>query len=390
MEGSQKMRIAYFTDTFYPEINGVTNTLNNLVDYLQKTGIDYLVFAPDYDGRHGEGEENVMRFRGISPLVNPNSRLALPYYKTVRSAILKFNPDMIHITIELGIGLVGLRIARELNIPIVMSYHTNFDSYLNLYEFGSLKKGYWGYMKWFHSFAKVNLCPSNDTLKTLEKRGLQNLDIWSRGIDATLFSPEHYSEAMRSRLGAPGKTVFLYVGRIAREKGLDTLAEAIGIINAEHKDEAVFVFTGEGPYMKELREMDIQNAVFTGFLRGKELAEVYASSDAFVFPSGTETFGNVVLEAMSSGLPVICTDSGGITDFTSHLENAYVCQYQDAAGLARGMSELIKKPELRSKLSRGGLETAAKRSWEYIFETLISQYETVLGNSAANLKRLAG
>jgi len=383
------MRIAYFTDTFYPEINGVTNTLNNLTAYLRKIGVDYLVFAPDYDGRRGENEENIMRFKGIPPHVNPNSRLALPFYKTVRNAILEFDPDVIHITIELGIGLVGLLIARELDIPIVMSYHTNFDSYLNLYEFGHLKKGYWGYIKWFHSFAKANLCPSYDTLRTVEKRGFQNLGIWSRGIDTSTFSPLYRSEELRKRLGLQGKTTFLYVGRIAREKGLDTLAQSIRRINIEYRDEAVFVFTGDGPYMKELKEMKLPNAVFTGFLHKKELSEMYASSDVFVFPSGTETFGNVVLEAMSSGLAVVCTDLGGITDFTEHLENAYVCKYGDAESLAVGISEMLSNAELRHKLSEGGLETAASRSWDYINGELIAQYEMVI-EKTVGMKTLAG
>ncbi len=383
------MKIAYFTDTYYPEINGVTNTLNNLMVYLRKTGIEYLVFAPDYDGRRGDFEENVIRFKGFPPIVNPNSRLALPSYWTVRNTILKFCPDIIHITIELGIGLVGLRIARELNIPIVMSYHTNFDSYLNMYEFGHLKRGYWGYIKWFHSFALANLCPSYDTLRIVEKRGFQNLGIWSRGIDTTIFSPDYCSEAVRTRYGWLGKTVFLYVGRIAKEKDLDTLAEAIKMTNAKHENEVIFAFTGEGPYMKELREMGIPNASFTGFLQKKALAEVYASSDVFVFPSGTETFGNVVLEAMSSGLPVVCTDSGGITDFTSHLENAYICKYHDAENLALGISEMLENPELRNELRKGGLKTASIRSWDYINDELISQYETVLEKSVRH-KKLVG
>jgi glycosyltransferase involved in cell wall biosynthesis len=384
------MKIAYFTDTYYPEINGVTNTLNNLIPYLRKTGNEYLVFAPDYDKGHEEGEERVLRFKGLRPLVYPNSRLALPIYKTVRSAIIEFDPDVIHITSELGIGLSGLRAARELNIPIVMSYHTNFDSYLGYYGFNHMEKPYWGYMKWFHSFAEVNLCPSSDTLSTLEKIGFRNPDVWSRGIDLSLFSPANFSDEARVKLGGAGKTVFLYVGRIAKEKGLDTLAEAISIINEKYGDEVVFTFTGDGPYLKELQEMNIPNAVFTGFLQKKELAEIYASSDIFVFPSGTETFGNVLLEAMSSGLPVICTDSGGVTDFTNHLENAYVCRYKNAENLARGMTEMRNNAELRREIRREALETAAMRSWDYIFDGLISQYERVLDKSDVFLKRLAG
>lgn len=384
------MKIAYFTDTYYPEINGVTNTLNNLTAYLRKTGIEYRILAPDYDNRHEAHEDAVLRFKAIRPLVYPNSRLALPLNRTVRNAIIEFDPDIIHITSELGIGLSGLRVARELNIPIVMSYHTNFDSYLNFYGFGHMEKPYWGYMKWFHSFAEVNLCPSSNTLSTLEKMGFRNPDVWSRGIDGSMFNPANYSETVREKLNGKDKTIFLYVGRIAREKGLDTLAEAIGIMNEKYGDKIIFTFTGDGPYLKELEEMNIPNAVFTGFLQKKELAEVYASSDIFVFPSGTETFGNVLLEAMGSGLPVICTDSGGVTDFTNHLENAYVCRYRDAENLAEGMTEMLINPELRREIRREGLETAEIRSWDYIFDGLISQYERALDKSGVFIKKLAG
>jgi glycosyltransferase involved in cell wall biosynthesis len=371
------MRIAYATDTFRPEINGVTNTLHYLTGHLDKKDIDYLVFAPAYGDGDGE-EERVVRFKGFKPPVNPESRLAFPRYREVRDALAAFAPDLVHIVTELGIGFTALRAARELGIPVVMSYHTNFDQYLGAYDALHLESAYWAYIKWFHGFAELNLCPSQDTLSDLETKGLRHLDIWSRGLDSQLFSPAKYSDHMREQLGGRGRTLFLYVGRLAKEKGLDTFAEAAEKIYAEYGDAVGFVFTGDGPYKKALMDKNLPNMVFTGFKQKEELASVYASCDVFVFPSGTETFGNVVLEAMGSGLPVICADEGGITGFTAHQTNAWVFRYLDAAALISGMRRLKDDEALRSRLRYGALLTAGQRSWDTVLEGLLSQYEGVL------------
>ncbi|MFV0413564.1 MAG: nucleotide sugar dehydrogenase, partial [Oscillospiraceae bacterium] len=288
-----------------------------------------------------------------------------------------FRPDVVHIATELGVGWSGLRAAQELGLPIVMSYHTNYNRYLNFYNLHSLNKAIWGYLKWFHGFAEMNLCPSEHTLNELAERGFSGLGVWSRGVDAECFHPGRRSEAVRAALGGAGKTIYLYVGRIAAEKGLDTLAESIRSLNAAHQNETLFVFTGEGPYLSEMARMEIPNAVFTGAKYGEELAEIYASSDVFVFPSGTETFGNVMLEAMACGLPGICVNSGGVTDFTTHGQNALVCQYRSTAALAEAMEQML-NPALRSHIRLGALQTAGQRSWDAIFERLVAQYSAAV------------
>lgn len=380
------MKIAYFTDTYAPEINGVTNTLGYLTAYLQKRGIGHLIFAPDYEQADMKlAEQNVIRFKGIRPHVNPASRLSFPNYRQVLHALADFQPDIVHVVSELGIGWCGLRAARELHIPVVMSYHTNFDQYLSCYEFEGLQKLYWKYMAWFHSFAAVNLCPSADTMLALGKQGIFNLDIWSRGVDLSQFGPARFSASVRESLGGKDRTLFLYAGRMAREKSLDTLAKAIRVLHGWYGDKAGFVFAGDGPYLKELMDFELPNTVFTGFLGREELSSVYASCDAFVFPSGTETFGNVVLEAMASALPVICANSGGVTDFVSHLDNAYLFGYRHIMGLAQAMSLMLSSPALRENLKKGGLQTAKARSWNGVFDTLMAQYERVCALERAGI-----
>lgn len=375
-KGVSILNIAIFTDTFYPQINGVTNTFGHLSKYLDQNHIEHIFFAPEYDEvDYDKSRFPVIRFKGIAPHIYPECRLAYPLQSRVVKELNDFQPDVVHIATEFGVGLSGLRAARELHLPIVMSYHTNYNQYLNFYNLNFISNAVWSYLRWFHSFAEVNLCPSENTLKQLEKLGFSGLDIWSRGIDLEQFNPDYRSDRIRSELG-DGKTIFLYVGRISVEKGLDTLVESIRIVNETHKDDVAFVFTGDGPYLQELSSLGIPNTVFTGAKHGRELAAIYASSDVFVFPSGTETFGNVMLEAMASGLPGICVDSGGVTDYAVHHENAFVCNYRDAASLADAMIQML-NPALREKIRQGAIETAKQRSWDTIFDGLMAHYESV-------------
>ena len=368
------MRIAFFTDTFYPQINGVSNTLSYLSRYLRKRGVEHLFFAPDYGFESGEcAGLPVARFWGFRPLIYPECRLSFVPLEKMTGLLADFAPDVVHIVTEATLGLSGLRAADALGVPIVMSYHTNFDQYLRFYHLTHLSQALWAYMKWFHGFALANLCPSRDTLEAMRRRGFQNLGIWSRGIDLERFSPSHASPELREALGGKDKTVFLYVGRVSAEKGLDVLAKSICTVNESHGGEAQFWITGDGPYRKEIESLGLPNVVFTGEKRGGELSRIYASADAFVFPSGTETFGNALLEAMASGLPAVCTDSGGVTDYAVPGKNALVCRYGDPDGLARAIADLL-DPGLRNRIREQALRTAESRSWDGIFDSLMRRY----------------
>ncbi|HPF87466.1 MAG TPA: glycosyltransferase family 1 protein [Candidatus Limiplasma sp.] len=375
------MRIAFFTDTFFPEVNGVSNTLAYLSRYLTRRQTEHLFFIPDSKAGAADGYP-VMRFPSVPFALYPQVRLALPSPSAVRRQLAAFAPDAVHIVTEFGMGLAGLHAARQLGLPIVMSYHTNFDQYLAHYKLELLETPLWQYMRWFHSFAQTNFCPSQNTLQTLAMRRIDHLAVWSRGIDRTRFSPRFASPALRTALGADGKLLYLYVGRISAEKGIDVYAQSIRAFNARHRGRARFVFTGDGPYLGTLRALRLENTVFTGALHGRALSEIYASCDVFVLPSDSETFGNVMLEAMASGAPGICVDAGGLKDFTAHGENAYVCRPRDGAALTRAM-EAMMNPRLRDTLRTGALRTAAKRSWERIFDDLLGQYPAAFPPSRA-------
>lgn len=369
------MRIAYFTDTYYPEINGVTNTLSRLHQYLDRNGIEHLFFAPDYEQERQE--DRVLRFKGFTVPFSPNSRLAMPFHDTIRGKVREFQPDLIHVVTEFTIGTVGMHIAKELDIPLVMSYHTNIDQYLEFFHAKFLEKPVRAYFKKFHSGALLNLCPSLQTYRQLEAQGYPGLDLWSRGVDTKLYSPVKRKGNWRKQFGAD-KFLCLYAGRLSFEKGLDVYLEAIRQANGVCGKEMLFLFAGDGPYREILENCGIENVKLTGFVRGELLAELYADCDLFVFPSGTETFGNVLLEAMASGLACICTDSGGVTDFAVSGKNALQVPYRDSGALAKAILQVKENPLLARRLSDGGLQTARKRSWEGVMSGLLKSYERVL------------
>ncbi len=380
------MRIAYFTDTFMPQINGVTNTLEKLGDYLVSKDIKHMFFAPQYLSKIERPLKSpVYRFNSVSFPIYPECRLSIPLYSNLCKAADSFSPDIVHLVTPLGIGLMGLRYARERNIPVVSSFHTNFDIYLKYYRFEYLEEMVWNFFRWFHSFCSVNFCPSHDTVKTLESKGIDNLKIWSRGIDTSKYTARqgHLPSKEGTSSGTP--TTFLYVGRLAPEKDLDILMDSIENINRLYPEKARFIIVGDGPMSKKLKAGAPANVCFTGYLRGERLSEAYASADIFVFPSGTETFGNVILEAMASGLPVIGVNSGGVKDNIIHRYNGLLCEPRDTESFTAGIAELLENHRLAGAMSKNAREYTLQKTWDKVFRQLVYDYYSVLKNCRQSL-----
>ena len=370
------MKIAYFTDTFAPEVNGVTNTLSKLGTWLDRKNIRHLVFAPDYDGQNphcDSSHRRVHRFKGITTSISPKSRLAFPAFWGIDEICDNFMPDVIHVTTEMGIGFRGMRYAQSRNLPLVMSFHTDYCKYLKYHNLEFMRPVLENYLAWFYRFSARTLAPSRHTLRELLGKGYRSLDIWSRGIDVGAFNPGHRNDALRKTLGG-GKFIFLYVGRLSAEKSLDMLLYAAAAIERRFPGRAVFVFTGDGPYIETIHNARLANIVCTGFKRGVDLSRIYASADCFAFPSGTETFGNVVLEAMASGLPVAAVAGGGVTDFLSHNENALLSEPEDTEAFTNNLVSIMENENLRSRLAGTGRQTALSRDWNRIFDGLFNVY----------------
>lgn len=369
------MRVAIFTDTFYPQINGVTNTLGKMTQYFDENDIEYKVFAPKYD----DGEDmSAERFYSLKFFLYPDCRITLPNIFRITQTLSEFKPDLIHLMTEFNMGVTGLHFARKNHIPTVSNYSTNFSQYTDYYKLDFLKQGIWDYLKWFHNQNNITLCPSAESRNLLKLNGIGNTAVFSRGIDSVKFNPALRSGSLRKKLGIENKTAFLYVGRVSFEKDLDIFRESYKKIKARYGEQTALIITGEGPYLDKCRAEFPPDTIYTGFKRGAELAEIYASSDIFVCPSSTETFGNVVLEAMASGLPVIGADAGGVKEIITHNMNGLKFEARNAGELAAGMAELFENAGLRDHLRENGVSFARSRSWDRIIGGLTGIYSGVL------------
>jgi glycosyltransferase involved in cell wall biosynthesis len=379
------MRIAYFTNTYSPEVNGVANTLSRLGSYLENKGIYHTIFVPAYE--YGETSpcresryssyQSLRRFKGLKTPLSPKSRLAFPDFREIDKICDEFKPDLVHISTELGIGFRGMRYAVTHRLPLVMSYHTNYGEYLPYFRLGFLKPALEKYLAWFYRFAHRILAPSRQTLEELFRRRYRNLGLWSRGIDTALFNPGYRNEELRKRFGR-GKFILLYAGRLSPEKSLDMLLYGAAELERRFPGKTTFVFTGDGPYAATIQKQALPNVVLTGFRGGRELSEIYASADCFAFPSGTETFGNAALEAMASGLPVAGVASGGVTDFLSHRGNALLCPAGNREAFLENLIALMEDAKLRRSLGENARKTALARDWSSVFDGLIDTYAVVI------------
>lgn len=381
------MKVAIFTDTFLPQINGVTKTLSKYIEYMEKEQIDYRIFAPE--DRDYEYDNKTITFYSIKFFLYPECRLALPNYFSIVKELDSFKPDIIHVVTPFNIGLCGYKYAKANNIPIVSSYHTNIPQYLNYFNLGVLENAAWNFFRWFHNNCEKNYCPSNSTLELLNKKGIKNLEIWGRGISTNKFSPKHRDAEMRKALGIDNKLVFLYVGRMSAEKDLDIFIDIVYRINKQYKDKVHFLMVGDGPILREIKDKAPENMTFTGFKQGEELSKIYASSDVFLFTSSTETYGNVILEAMASGLPVIACYEGGIKENLIDGYNGIACRVRNIDDFYNGSVKMIDDKNLRLNIKSNGLKYASTKSWDNVFDGLLNSFKEVIRNHINRMNKMS-
>lgn len=371
------MKIAIFTDTFYPDINGVAGTLKRLTNYFEDQNITFKVFAPDSNSNQYHST-NIHLFKSRSFFLYPECRLAFPNLLQIKSELQSFSPDLIHVATPFNIGLCGVYFAKKLNIPLVGSYHTNFDHYLHYYDLQFLSKILWKYMKWFHQKCKRLFVPSTVTFQQLKHHGFTNLVIWPRGVDCQLFHPYYDKTAVQKLYCHQGKYLLTYVGRLAPEKNIETILSVAKSIPSEINEKLHWLIIGDGPLREKLEAQAPSNMTFTGYLSGNHLAEVYSASDLLVFPSPTETFGNVVLESLASGTPVIGAMSGGVKNLIKSGITGHLCKTGDAQEFMNAILHLLNNDGLREQMGNAGRDYALTQKWDTIFEHLIWHYKTVL------------
>lgn len=368
------MRIALFTEVFLPKTDGVVNTLCHLLEHLARRGHRSILFAPDGGYAH-YAETPVVGLPALPIPLYPELRLVPPLVD-VRKALAAFRPDLVHVLNPFSLGLVGLHIAREMGIPVAASYQTDLPGFVRHWGMGFASEPLWSFLRWVHDQADLNFCPSWFTLQELARRGFRNLRVWGRGVDTELFHPRHADPGWRERLsgGHPDAPLLVTVGRLSPEKRVSILRSVV-----EALPDVRLAIVGDGPERWMLEQQFAGTpAVFTGYLRGADLAAAYASADIFVLTSANETFGNVVLEAMASGLPVVVPHTGGQVDYVRDGVNGLVYNAEDVASLIAQVARLIGEPPLARRLGAAGRAYAETQTWEQVLDRLIADWATLI------------
>jgi glycosyltransferase involved in cell wall biosynthesis len=368
------MRIALFTETFLPKVDGIVTRLRHTVEHLQRSGNKVLIFSPD----GGLTEYKGASIYGVSgfPLPwYPELKMALPR-PSIGHQLEKFQPDIIHVVNPAILGLAGLYYAKAMQIPLLASYHTHLPQYLQHYGLGMLEGLLWEFLKSAHNQARLNLCTSTAMVKELTSHGIQRVDLWQRGVDTELFQPHLSSLEMRSHLsqGHPESPLLLYVGRLGAEKEIDRIKPVLAAI-----PNARLALVGDGPHRQALQQHFAGTPThFVGYLTGVELASAFASADAFIFPSRTETLGLVLLEAMAAGCPVVAARSGGIPDIVTDGVNGYLFDPKDEEGAIAATQRLLAHQEERETLRHNARLEAERWGWAAATRQLQNYYASAI------------
>jgi len=369
------VRIAFFSETYLPQRNGVALILDRLIAHLIAQGHEVLLAAPVSWRPRGEAAPRegvrVIRVPGVPLPRYPDLTIAVPWAPRVLDAVTGFRPDVIHLVTEYSLGVTGLQAARALGVPAIASFHTNIPRYLPYYGVGWAARPCWDYLQWFHNQAAVTFCPSETSRTELEQQGFRHVRVWPRGVDAAQFRP-----TARSAHGDEHDPLrLLYVGRLTPEKDLPVLFDAYERLRAVQSVRPIELhLVGDGAYTGIMQARAPRDVRFAGYLEGDALSAAYAAADVFVFPSRSETLGNVVLEALASGLPVVGVREGGTLENVRDGVNGLLCTPGDAESLAAAMARLADDPDLRLTLGRNARAWAEERTWDAAFAPLTDAY----------------
>lgn len=379
------MRVTIVTETYFPQVNGVSRTLGELVRHLISRGDEVQLIHPDY-GEPIAGHGQTHAVRAVMLPFYKELFLPLPPFGGVRRAIEAFQPDIVHIATEATLGLSALRYAMKRRLLTVSSFHTNFDQYSSHYRVGWAKGTIGRYLRWFHNRTRETYVPSQATIGQLEALGFERLVLWKRGVDAATFRPDRPGRHdIRQALGwRPDDVAIAYVSRIAVEKNVDYLAEALSIV-AERRPDVRLLIVGDGPARGAFERRLGPGAHFVGYKTGQELADHYAAADLFAFSSLTETFGNVVLEAKASGLPVVALRAGGVGETVRSGETGTLVDPSESPErMASALLSLVERPDERARMAQAARRYAESQSWDAIMGGLRDRYLALVEEKAVS------
>ncbi len=371
-------RIAIFAEAFLPKVDGVSKTAYLTLRYLEQTGREVIVFAPDI-APSSVSQSDVVPLPSLGFKAAPETRMALPHPVVVQR-LNEFKPDLIHLFSPAFLSVSGMLYARQNQIPVIANYQTDLPNYASAYGMPFLHDIVRDWLRYIHNGSHLTLAPSHYTMQRLREQGYHRLRRWGRGVNSRRFNPKRRSEAMRARLlngRDPDSMLCIYVGRLAYEKRVDLLLEVA------RTPGIALTIIGDGATRAELETMfEGTNTYFTGYMIGDDLADAYASADVFMFTGAFETFGQVVQEALASGLPSVIINQGGITDLVQDGWNGFQCP-ADPEAFAKAARTLRDDPELREAMSMN-----AQRSGENGWDTILQQLETYYTEAYAMNQRL--
>ncbi|WP_114855056.1 glycosyltransferase family 1 protein [Brachybacterium sp. YJGR34] len=371
------MRILFVAESFLPHMNGVTNSVLRVVDHFAAAGDDLGIIAPQWPRastslRTSCGRRVRVRRVASAPMPGYSAvRIAAASATVLRRRIDEFQPDVLHLASPMILGGRAVVAAQKLGVPSVAVYQTDIPGYTARYGMPFLENATWQLLRDVHNRATVNLAPSTSSRDELVSHGVENVELWRRGVDTSLFSPSLRSETLRAKYAAPGEKLVVYVGRLAAEK-------QVADLKVIHDMPGVrLLIVGDGPERDALRR-EMPRARFAGFRSGTDLATHLASADLFIHPGELETFGQTIQEAMASGLPVIAPRRGGPIDLISPSRTGWLYTPGMLDELRERASDLLFDDAKRLAVGRAALESVRKRTWPVLAEQLRGHYRQAI------------
>ncbi len=369
------MRIALFTEVFLPKVDGVVTRITRTLEQLAVLGHEAIVFAP-HDPPESYAGHRVVRVPALPfrPWY-PELFLGLPRPRLGRE-LDRFQPDVVHVVNPVVLGLWGTALAKQRNLPLLASYHTDITQYALHLKLPILQEPSRRFLRDVHNQAHVNLCTSVPMVKSARALGIRRVRLWPKAVDTDLYRPERRTNAMRERLtgGHPDAPLMTYVGRLSFEKRLDWLYAPVTQLPGVR-----LALVGSGPAEAELkRRFKGTNTVFTGYMSGLELAAAYASSDVFAFPSDTETLGFVAMEAMAAGVPAVGARAGGIPDVIDDGVNGLLFTPGDLGDLTEKLRTLLYDAGERHRLGARARADMERHGWRAATQAVVDYYDLAI------------
>ncbi len=364
------MRVAFFTETFLPKVDGIVTVTCLLLDHLTQRGIESVIVAPRM-GVERYNQTRIIGVPGVTFPLYPELRIGPPTLSTYHE-LKAFQPDVAHFIHPVLIGIPGMLMAKRLDIPTVASFHLDVSRLAHHFNLGFIEPVTDLVTRIVFNSADYTLAPSRLVQQEMTALGVKRVGLWRRGVDSERFNPRYRSDAMRRKLsdGHPDNVIMLYVGRLSNEKQLEQIRHVL-----EQVPGTRLALVGDGPARDELRARFAgTNTKLIGYLRGEALSQAYASADLFIFPSALETFGLVVTEAMAAGLPVVASRVGGVRDVVSEGETGYTFDVNDIGGMVDGVRKLASDRERMKAMGRAARQFAETQSWDAMMDEVIDLY----------------